>query len=303
MAEEEQAENLSGNESEAGELQPIEGEQLADDNAEAGNESEEFEIVLGSAEEPSANEEKPRKPRGIKRLLNERKDNRGRIAELEEQLAAAQQQPQAPPQAAAVPIAPTLESCGFDETALSQANQQYQADSAQYQRAQFSQLLDERENGTQRAREAQREADTLNSHYDRAEKLKIPDFGDAEDALIEILGADAVKQIALVVPNSEMVVNYLGKNSDKAFDLLDTWQNKGSAGALFALGELSKDVKAVRKERKPRPQPESKVIGAAPASKTSLDKEIAAERERVASGEVRDLSHLQSLKRQARSAS
>ena len=122
-----------------------------------------------------------------------------------------------------------------------------------------------------------------------------------KDKLIEILGEEAVRQIAQVVPNSEMVVNYLGKNSDKAFDLLETWQTKGANGALFKLGELSKDVKAVPRQRKQRPAPESKVTAAAPASASTLEKAIEKERQAVFDGKT-DMTDLMKLKKQLASA-
>ena len=301
MVDTEQAENLSNNENGTEELQPIEGEVLADDQSgdADGDEAEEFEIVLGSAEEPSAEEEphkKPKKKGGIRKLLDKNRAKDGRIAELERENEALRTgAPQTNTQANAEP---TLESCGYDENV-------YQQQSKQHRHAEFNQLLDERENGGKRAKEAAAVSATLQAHYDRVEKLRIPNYQEAEDSLIEILGEEAVKQIAQVVPNSEMVITFLGKapNKSKAFDLLETWQQEGAGGALFKLGELSKDVRAVPKQRKQRPQPESKVSGAAPASKTSLEKEIDSERKRIENGEIRDFTQLQRLKKQLRAAS
>jgi hypothetical protein len=307
MAEVEQAENLSSDENESGELQELAVEEqplekVEGEVTETEQELEEFEIVLGSADEPSAEEKAPKKPRGVKKLLVERRGNIDRIAELERENDALRNgAPQTNTQANAmdVSIAPTLESCGYDDAVFAQQTAQYNQSVTQ---ATFRNLLDERENGTRRAKEESQRTSVLEAHYDRADKLKVPNYYAAEDKLIEILGEEAVKQIAQVVTgNSELVVNYLGTNTDKAYDLREKWEQGGASAALFELGGLSKDLKVRPKQRKQRPSPESTVRGAAPASKSSLERDIDKERERIINGETNDMTHLNRLKGQLRS--
>ena len=75
------------------------------------------------------------------------------------------------------------------------------------------------------------------------------------------------------------------------------------AQGAFELGGLSKDLKIVPKRNKQRIAPESKVLGAAPASKSSLEKQIETERQRIYDGETNDMTYLTRLKSQLRSTS
>jgi hypothetical protein len=317
MADVEQAENLSSDEVETEELQTSHEaeEQLeAEPELEAGEqESEEYEVFLGSAETPSAEEEKPqKKPRGVKRLLAERKESRvrataqdDRIAELQAQLAATQTNPQANA-SQAMPIAPTLESCGYDDQLLATANQKYAADMGAFHNNTAVHaartLQSEQDNGSRVARQQEQQNSAITAHYDRVDKLKMPSYESAEDKLIEILGQEQVTQIIHALPkNSEMVINYLGSNPDKAFDLLDEWQ-KGPQGVLIKLGGLSADLKLRPRQKKQRAAPESKITAAAPATKSSLEKAIDKERQRIMDGEKNDMTDLNRLKGQLRQA-
>ena len=307
MAEIEQAE-LSSDEKEPEQLQ---ANPDVEDNSEQSEQQEpaEFEVVLEGAEEPSAEEKSHKKPRGIKRLLTERRENRDEIAELRrenESLRQGNLQTNTQANAPIMPTAPTEESTGYDSNELMKANTQYAKDVSLFHQNNATQaarnVLDEQQNGTARNRETERVSGVLNAHYDRVEKLNIPDYDAVEGKLIEILDANSVSQIAQIVPNSEAVIYYLGKNPDEAFKIRQLWEVNPS-GVLFKLGELSKEVKIVPKQNKQRPPPESKVFGSAPASKSQLEKQIDDEREKVISGEIKDLTRLNSLKGQLRRAS
>lgn len=263
-------------------------------------ESEEFEVVLSSTVDQPSTDKKDRKPKGIKKLLAKNRKKDDEIAELQRQLAESQQgNAQPTPRANAMPIAPTSESVGYDDGALVQANQKYQQDMAAYQQdataSTVRAMLDEQQNGTRRAREQEQHTSVIEKHYERAEALKVPDFDVTEGKVIDILDQGAVTQIAQMVPNSEALVYFLGKNPDEAYKLRELWeQNPGAVG--FRLGELSKDLKVVRKGTKQRPAPESRVTSAAPKSSSSLEREIEAERELIYAGK-KDFSQLQELKR------
>ncbi len=274
-------------------------------------ESEEFEVVLSSTVDQPSTEEKAKhsKPKGIKKLLAKQRHSNDRIAELERENealrgGAPQAHSEAVAQAIAIPIAPTLESVGYDENALVQANQKYQADMATYHQSNTAStvraMMDEQQNGTRRAREQEQHTSVIEKHYERAEALKVPDYDATEDKVIEILDQNAVTQIAQMVPNSEALVYFLGKNPDEAYKLRELWEmNPGAVG--FRLGELSKDLKVVRKGNTQRPAPESRVTSAAPKSASSLDRAIEAERQLIYDGK-KDFSDLQELKRQLKRA-
>lgn len=279
--------------------------QTLESNDDGEQDSEEFEIVLGSAEQPSAEDKAAKKPRGVKRLLNERRENRQqlsaqeqRIAELEKQLA----QGQTNPQVNAVPVPPTLESVGYDDEALVQASRKYQQDLHNYQQSLVKSVIDQQQHGTERARQQEQMNSVINAHYDRAEKLNLPDFDDAEGKLVEILDQGAVAQIAQMIPNSEAVVYYLGKNPDKAYQIREIWERNPGLAAV-ELGGLSRDVQIRPKKKQQRPQPESKITGGAPASRSQLERDIEKERNRIANGETNDMTHLHKLKGQLRNAS
>ena len=279
--------------------------QTLESSDEGEQDSEEFEIILGSAEQPSAEEKTAKKPRGVKRLLNERRENRQqlsaqeqRIAELEQQLARGQ----TTTQVNAVPVPPTLESVGYDDDALAQASQKYQQDLHNYQQSLVKSVIDQQQHGTERARQQEQMNSVINAHYDRAEKLNLPDFDDAEGKLVEILDQGAVAQIAQMIPNSEAVVYYLGKNPEKAYQIREIWERNPGQAAV-ELGGLSRDVQIRPKKKQQRPQPESKIAGGAPSSKSQIEREIDKERNRIANGETNDLTYLNKLKGQLRNAS
>lgn len=278
---------------------------------ESEQETDEVEIVLGSADEPSAEEEKQpkKKPRGVGRLLAERKQSKEEIERLRaenERLKQGGMQQQPTEQQLQVPVMPSESELNFDSTLIAAAKEKYAKDLHEYQ-MQLSQqatrtVLDEHLHGKQRAEQQQQVKQAIESHYERAEKLKVSDYDEAESKLIDVLDQNAVAEIVQAVPNSEAVIYYLGKNDAAAQKLRETWVRNPSM-VLFELGGLSKDLKIRPKTKKDQPAPESKVTGAAPASKSSLEKEIEKERELLASGKKRDFTQLNKLKRDLRAAS
>lgn len=285
---------------------------------ESEQETDEVEIVLGSAGEPSAEEEKQpkKKPRGVGRLLNERKhlkeensqvtEERDFLKAEVERLRQGGMQQQPTEQQLQIPVMPSESELNFDSTLIASAKEKYAKDLHEYQ-MQLSQqatrtVLDDHLHGKQRAEQQQRVKQAIESHYERAEKLKVSDYDEAESKLIDVLDQNAVAEIVQAVPNSEAVIYYLGKNDAAAQKLRETWVRNPSM-VLFELGGLSKDLKIRPKTKKDQPAPESKVTGAAPASKSSLEKEIEKERELLASGKKRDFTQLNKLKRDLRAAS
>jgi hypothetical protein len=59
----------------------------------------------------------------------------------------------------------------------------------------------------------------LDSHYERAEKLKVNDYEETEDKAIDLLGNDLTKQIMANTDKSEILLYHLGKNPAKAESL------------------------------------------------------------------------------------
>jgi len=310
-------EELLSTESESEVLQTVEETEANQDLAnleeaatQVEQEPEEFEVVLEGADEPTAESEKPKKPRGVKRLLAERRQDKDEIAALREEneRLKANHIPAAPQaETLSAPIMPTDDELNYDETLIAQARLKYAKDKAEYDQKVAIQAAEQvhynREHGTRIAQEQERVKSIVEAHYERAEKLNLPDFDDAEAALISNLDQNAVMQITQALPeNSEKVVYYLGKNPQEALRIRAIWEQNPSA-VLVELGGLAQKLKVKPKNSsQPPPAPETRITGSAPASKTSLEREIEEERKRIQSGEVRDMTKLHRLKAQARMA-
>ena len=99
------------------------------------------------------------------------------------------------------------------------------------------------------------------AHYDRAAKLGVKDYEDAEDALIEILGAENVRHIIQSTAKSELLTYHLGKNPDKARYFADFIKREPVA-AVMELGELSAGLSVQPKTPQPlAPDPDKDLEG------------------------------------------
>lgn len=107
------------------------------------------------------------------------------------------------------------------------------------------------------------------AHYERAEKLPVKDYEAVEDVAIDILGKENVNHIINNIPNSELLMFHLGKNPDKAREIVDTIKTNPIAGVL-ELGNLSARLQvkpAGNREPVPSPDEELEGTGAQPTTK------------------------------------
>jgi len=229
-------------------------------------EDEEVDVVLEGDEEPAPQNKMPRR---VKKLLDrnnqletdletQEQKNAQRIQQLEAQLA--QSTVQAPVSSGVMPLPPTEESAGYDPEVFKQAQVKYQADMQSWMlNHQTTAAQKDAEATAQNQKEVQ-DKTALEAHYKRADELKVSNYDENEAEAVKSLGRDIVKSIAMVMPNSARIINYLGKNQDKAAELVMLNKTNPQAG-VAKLWELNFKLKEVPRKRSPAPEPESKVEG------------------------------------------
>lgn len=272
--------------------------ETAEGEAEA-QEDEEVDVVLEGEEEPAPQNKMPRR---VKKLLdrnnqletdleNVEQKNAQRIQQLEAQLA--QNSVQANVSTGVMPLPPTEADSNYDSEAFTQAQTKYQTDMQSW-------ILNHQQTASQKDAEltAQnqkevQEKTALEAHYKRADALKVSNYDDNEAGAVEILGRDMIKSIAMVMPNSARIINYLGheKNKDKALELEMLNKTNPQAG-VAKLWELNFNLKEVPRKRSKAPEPESKVEGGGGLSNIEKKMEAAADKG--------DITLFRQLKKEAR---
>ena len=216
--------------------------------AEGGSEPEDVaELVLSDVEgeqerpgdgfKPSKKYQSMRQRAKLKKTRNENEQLREEIEQLKKQVAPAVEKP---PEKA--PEVPTLEGCGYDENAYQQQLTEYLL------KKQESVALQTAQSQIQQS-EKQRQIDgVLTSHYDRAEKLNIPDYAEREQVVRQVLTDKGTENlIAALGQGSEKVIGYLGANPDQ----LETFNQIANANPLEAIayaGSLKERLNLSRKK-------------------------------------------------------
>ena len=109
---------------------------------------------------------------------------------------------------------------------------------------------------TQRARDDSLDAN-LKAHYERAGKLKIKDFGEREEAVIDVLGPDVYQFIVNNTDNSELILGHFIAKPENAEALVQKIASNPSRGAV-EIGRLSSKL-SVKPKTLTAPDPEEKV--------------------------------------------
>ena len=109
------------------------------------------------------------------------------------------------------------------------------------------------------------------SHADRAEALGLPDYADAQDKAIDILGPELANGIIKDADKSEIVLYYLGKNPGKAEEIADLFQTN-PIKATLEIGRMEQRLQVTKKsaQTQPLPDPDREVQGADGAVRQSL---------------------------------
>ena len=250
----------------------IEGDQPeVAEGEQAAEEAEEFDIVLNGEEEPTPQAGKM--PKRVKKLLDRNNalqsdlegntatiaNNAVEIERLRQELASSRS-PVVQPISNSMPMPPTEESTDYDPDKLAVAQNQYQVDLQAWFGNQQKQATDDSAQQAAQAESSRKEAEALNAHYDRADSLKVPDYESNEESAVSTMGKHLVKSIALALPNSAMVINYLGKNPAKAQEIATLDKTDPQAG-VAKLWELNFNLKAVPRTKSKAPNPETVVEG------------------------------------------
>ena len=250
----------------------IEGDQPeVAEGEQAAEEAEEFDIVLNGEEEPTPQAGKM--PKRVKKLLDRNNalqsdlegntatiaNNAVEIERLRQELASSRS-PVVQPISNSMPMPPTEESTDYDPDKLAVAQNQYQVDLQSWFGNQQKQATDNNAQQAAQAESSKKETEALNAHYDRADSLKVPDYESNEESAVSTMGKHLVKSIALALPNSAMVINYLGKNPAKAQEIATLDKTDPQAG-VAKLWELNFNLKAVPRTKSKAPNPETVVEG------------------------------------------
>lgn len=231
----------------------------------------ELDVVLEGEEEAPAPHKMPRR---VRKLLADKTTLQGEVSQageesqrllqeneaLKAQIAKAQTA-QSP---STMPIAPVEsgEGIDFDPDKLAEANVKYAQDMEAWVLSRHTQTAQTHAQEHQQRTHQEQENKALNVYYDNAEKLNIPDFDKHESALAEAWGengAAGVKAIATTMSNGHLIVNYLGKNTDKAMEIAKLSETNPNL-AREKLYELN--FKLTTKPRKSEtPDPEQAVEG------------------------------------------
>ena len=193
---------------------------------------------------------------------------------------------------------PTLAEYGYDEGKYAQAMAEFVAETAVP--SVFSKQLEQHQSHAQQEQAKLARNNALESHYQRADSLKVKDYDVAEEKAVDVLGRDLVEDIAATADDSHLLLYYLGKNPGKAEELKRTFDEKGPALGTYALGKIAAGLKTVSAgPKKPTLNPDKPVDGAGPSGVTWQQR---IEKARAEAEKTGDMTPVIRLKKQAREA-
>lgn len=228
-----------------------EAEELIDDqtvepsesNPDGDESDDEVTVTIGD-ETPTPEDDESKAPEWVRELRKKNREQARKIKELE----AAQEQRQGTEQIDPGPK-PKLEDFDFDQDAFSQAILEWDEKKRQ---------ADTQANTAREQQQAAAEAwqGRLNTYGEEKSKLKVKDFDDAEEVVLNELDETQQGIIIQGADNSALVIYALGKNPTKAKELSAI---KDPIKFAFAVSKLEKDLKV--RNRKTPPPPEKTVHG------------------------------------------
>lgn len=162
-----------------------------------------------------------------------------------------------------------------------------------------SYLQQHQEEQQQRARVSSMEEQhdkALDEYYERAQRLKAPDFEAAEDAFRDTFGKDAALSLISSIDNSEAMVYALGKNPAKAQAFAQQLKTNPVAG-LVALTKYANNL-TLKPRSQPAPDPDEPEAGAAGGA-VDMQKQLDNLRKRYQNGKI-PMKDVIAFKREAR---
>lgn len=260
-----------------------EGEQTGEEN---NGEGEDSEVVVSFGEEasPASNEDETRAPEWVRELRKNHRELQKQNNELQRQLQAVSGASQKPVELGAKP---TLEGCDYDAEKFESEleawhNRKLEADQQERKKK------DEAEQAN-KAWQA-----TLEGYGKAKTELKVKDFEDAEDIVIDTLSVTQQGIILQGCKNPALVVYALGKNPKKAKELASI---NDPVKYAFAVANLENQLKVTNRKAAPPPEKTVRSTGGAAVSGT-VDSQL--ERLRSEAEKTGDYSKVHAYKQQQR---
>ncbi|WP_299084910.1 hypothetical protein [uncultured Paraglaciecola sp.] len=252
---------------EAGEQKP-EGDQ---DKPAGNQDSEENEIVLaGQEESPSSQANKPNNDQhsNTDAVIKRMKRKRERIDAENEQLRRENEQlrrhAQSPgagqrqhDQSLQLPKRPTRAEFSYDEDKFDAAIAEW---TEQVADVKAEARIREANQGQRTIAAQQREAKALEQYAKSANALKLPDFNEAQEDALDVIGTDFGVMLARELPDdAPKLVYFFGKNPDEALKYREMFDNN-PGGTTFALGKLAERL-VIKRKQSSAAAPEDRIEG------------------------------------------
>ena len=229
---------------------PPEEVDLEADDVEDEDEIEEDEILLGEEVINAPDPEEQKAPRWVKDLRKQHKEAQRKIKELESQLT------KAPVIEKVQPLSkkPTLEDFDYDADKFQENLERWFFDKQKH------------DIEARKADDAQKEYQTafqkkIDSYNEKKASLKVRDFEDAEQAVMQSLNDIQQNIILQGAENPALLAYAIGKNPKRLAELAKISDHVKFA---FEVAKLEKDLKV--NTRKPSAQPEKAISGTGRAS-------------------------------------
>jgi hypothetical protein len=203
-------------------------------------------VVTIAGESPAPEEEEKQAPEWVRNLRKSYRELQREKRELEEKLKSVS--PPAEQNPVVLGRKPTLELCDYD-------SDKYEAELADW----FEQKRQSEEAEAKRAAKQQAERETwqkkLETYSQSKTGLKVSDFQDAEDTVLETLSVTQQGIILQGAQNPAVLVYALGKNPNKAKELASVTDPVQFA---FAVAKLETQLSVTKKQA---PPPEKRING------------------------------------------
>ena len=139
------------------------------------------------------------------------------------------------------------------------------------------------------------------AHYERADKLGIKDFEDAEDEAISILGRETVKYIIAKSNKSELILYDFGKNPRRAEAFADLVASDVDA-AKIELGRLGERLKVKPLAKTQQVEPDGELEGGSADTTDAYERQLDKLRNAAAGGTQAQMTALMEFKRKHQKA-
>lgn len=261
------------------ENEPEDGDQEQEESETSDEDDDEVVVSIDGESPTQEDEEEKAAPQWVKELRkahrDTQKENRELKAKLEEMSAPADKSVE-------LGKKPTLEECDYDTDAYDKKLQ------AWYERKRYYDAQQE-ERKAEQARAEKEWNDKVQEYEDKKAKLKVRDFDDAENFVLENFSQTQQGMMISGAEDPALLIYALGKNQKKAQEISSI---KDPVKFAFAVAKLETKLKVTN--RKVSTKPEKKVRGSGDSS-GAVDSQL--ERLRAEASKSGDFTKLNAYKR------